>query len=110
MDQAKASARAILEDAADKRDDIIAGAKTTADEAAKAIIAAANLQAKDAMQRAEVERARVLDEIAKLSLAADEATRQETAALQRAMTANVAANDAEKRLDLLKGKFKALLD
>lgn len=110
VDQAKASARKILEDAADKRDDIIAGAKTTADEAAKAIIAAANLQAKDAMQRAEVERALVLDEIAKLNLAADEATRQETAALQRAMTANVAANDAEKRLDLLKGKFKALLD
>lgn len=109
-EQAKESARKILEDAADKRDDIIAGAKTTADEAAKAIVATANQQAKDAMQRAEVERARVLDEIAKLNLAADEATRQETEALQRAMTANAAADDAEKRLDALRGKLKALLD
>ncbi len=110
VDQAKESARKILEDAADKRDDIISGAKASADEAAKAIIAAANLQAKDAMQRGEVERVRVLDEIAKINLAADEAIRQETAALQRAMTANAAANDAEKRLDVLKGKLKALLD
>lgn len=110
VDQAKESARKILEDAADKRDDIISGAKSSADEAAKAIVATANQQAKDAMQRAEVERARVLDEIAKLNLAADEATRQETAALQRAMTANAAADDAEKRLDALKGKLKALLD
>lgn len=110
VDQAKAAARKILEDASDKRDDIISGAKASADEAAKAIIAAANLQAKDAMQRGEVERVRVLDEIAKLNLAADEAIRQETAALQRAMTANAAANDAEKRLDVLKGKLKALLD
>jgi hypothetical protein len=62
------------------------------------------------MQRGESERARVLDEIAKLNLAADEATRQETAAMQRAMTANAAANDAEKRLESLKGKLKALLD
>ena len=110
VDQAKASARAILEDASDKRDDIISGAKSSADEAAKAIIAAANLQAKDAMQRAEVERERVTAEIAKLNESADEATRQETDALQRAMTANAAADDAEKRLDALKGKFKALLD
>ena len=110
VDQAKESARKILEDAADKRDDIIAGAKASADEAGKAIIAAANLQAKDAMQRGENERARVLDEIAKLNLAADEATRQETDALQRAMTANAAADDAEKRLDALRGKLKALLD
>ena len=62
------------------------------------------------MQRGESERARVLDEIAKLNLAADEATRQETEALQRAMTANAAADDAEKRLDALRGKLKALLD
>lgn len=110
VDQAKESARKILEDAADKRDDIISGAKASADEAAKAIIAAANLQAKDAMQRGENERVRVTAEIAKLNESADEATRQETAALQRAMTANAAANDAEKRLDALKGKLKALLD
>jgi len=110
VDQAKESARKILEDAADKRDDIISGAKASADEAAKAIIAAANLQAKDAMQRGENERARVTAEIAKLNESADEATRQETAAMQRAMTANAAANDAEKRLESLKGKLKALLD
>jgi len=30
--------------------------------------------------------------------------------MQRAMTANAAANDAEKRLESLKGKIKALLD
>lgn len=110
VDQAKASARAILEDASDKRDDIIAGAKASADEAAKAIIAAANQQAKDAMQRAEVERERVTAEIAKLNESADEATRQETEALQRAAVANAAADDAEKRLESLKGKLKALLD
>ena len=57
VDQAKESARKILEDAADKRDDIIAGAKTTADEGGKAIVATANQQAKDAMQHCENERA-----------------------------------------------------